>query len=128
MTTPAREDCNTPQDVPSGWTAKTAFRVEDRRERDIGIVVPVGELDLSTAPRVDEHLSSLVDRGTKRLVLDLRKLTFIDSTGLRLVLSWDERARSNGLAFGLIQGGPEIARVFEITQLVERLSFVSPDD
>ena len=73
------------------------FRCDVEPARESVFVRPVGELDLSTVPVVDAQLSELVDAGFRRLVLDLRELRFLDSTGLRLLLSWDAKTRAEGV-------------------------------
>ena len=56
--------------------------------RDAAHVMPVGELDLGAVPMVEARLSELYEAGFRRLVLDLRRVTFLDVAGLRLVLKW----------------------------------------
>jgi anti-anti-sigma factor len=55
-------------------------------------------------------------------------LTFIDSTGLRLVLEWDSVARRDGLRLRLRPGPPAVQRVFEVTGVIERLPFAVAGD
>ena len=62
------------------------FRCEVDPHRESIFVRPVGELDLATAPIVDTQLSELVEAGFRNIVLDLGKLRFLDSTGLRLLV------------------------------------------
>ena len=82
------------------------FRCEVDPHRASVFVRPVGELDLATAPIVDTQLSELVAAGFTSLVLDLRQLRFLDSTGLRLLLSWDARARAEGVEASTSSQGP----------------------
>jgi anti-sigma B factor antagonist len=89
-------------------------------------VVPVGELDLSTGATLDRRLRELHESGSGRLVVDLRRLSFMDSSGLRLLLRWNEAVRADGAELSLIAGPPEIQRVFETTGLLDRLRFVEP--
>ena len=67
------------------------FRCEVEPDRATVRVRPVGELDLETVPLVDAELAELWSVGFTRLVVDLRSVTFLDSTGLRMLLSgpWD---------------------------------------
>ena len=58
-------------------------------------------------------------------MLDLRGLEFMDSSGLRLVVMADMRAREAGRRFALVRGGDTVHRVFEITRMSERLEFVN---
>lgn len=85
-----------------------------------------GELDLSTADEVEEELESAEALGPAVLMLDLSGLSFLDSTGLRLVLAADDRARRDGRRLVLVRGPDPVHRVFRIALLEERLDFVEP--
>ena len=78
-------------------------------------VVAAGELDLSTVPELQAalHRASAADHG--RVVLDLRQLVFIDSSGLRLLLQTAADARHADHAFAIIDGTPVLTRLFEMT-------------
>jgi anti-sigma B factor antagonist len=99
------------------------FQVEVHPEREAVRVVPVGEIDLATVGHVDERIRELRDAGFQNFVLDLRRVTFLDSSGLRLILSWDADARENGITFGLIRGTAAVQRVFEVAGLAAKLPF-----
>jgi anti-anti-sigma factor len=83
-----------------------------------------GELDLSSVGKVEEELERVEKDGPSVLVLDLSQLSFLDSTGLRAVVTADERARSNGRRLVIIRGPDPVQRVFAITRLEERLEMV----
>jgi anti-anti-sigma factor len=59
------------------------------------------------------------------LVLDLGNLEFMDSTGLRIILSADTAARKNGRRLRLVEGPEAVHRVFRLTLMDQRLDFVS---
>ena len=80
-----------------------------------------GELDISSASRVEEQLGTVQGEGPDLLVLDLRELEFMDSTGLRLIVRADEAARANGTRFVIVRGPEPVQRVFEIVGLDSRL-------
>ena len=103
------------------------FRCEVVAERAEARVRPVGELDLATVPLVDAELAELWSVGFTCLVLDLRDVSFLDSTGLRLLFTWHERSAADGVAFRVIRGPREIERVLEVAGVAERLTYVSPD-
>jgi anti-sigma B factor antagonist len=84
----------------------------------------VGELDIASAPQFEEGLEKVEAGAPAVLVLDLRKVEFIDSTGLRAVISADERARSGGRRLVIIRGTTAVERVFSVTQLDQRLEIV----
>lgn len=100
------------------------FRIEVEPSRDVVRVVPVGELDLATTDTLRQEVDRLHEAGFNRLVLDLRQLRFMDSTGLRLVLEIDAGSRNDGWDFSLVRGTEAVQRLFEVTNLTERLDFV----
>ena len=102
------------------------FRCDVESHRETVRVRPVGELDLATVDVVEEQLSDLRAAGFAAMTLDLRGLRFIDSTGLRMILLWDMRARVDGFAFRLIAGPPAIQRLFDLTGTTVQLDFVDP--
>ena len=83
-----------------------------------------GELDLSSVGKVEEELERAEKDGPSILVLDLSQLTFLDSTGLRAVVTADERARTSGRRLVIVRGPDPVQRVFAITRLEERLEMV----
>ena len=97
-------------------------------EGDTASVALTGELDLSTARQVESALAEAEERSPERLELDLRGLTFMDSTGLRVVLAADGRARKGGRRFEVVPGPPQVHRVFRIALLDRRIAFVDPSD
>ncbi len=100
------------------------FRVEVEPSRDVVRVVPVGELDLATIDTLRQEVDRLHEAGFNRLVLDLRRLRFMDSTGLRLVLEIDAGSRNDGRDFSLVRGPQAVHRLFEVTNVTDRLDFV----
>jgi anti-anti-sigma factor len=87
-------------------------------------VALVGELDLSTVAKVQEELRRIEASAPATLVVDLSKLTFLDSTGLRCIVTADERARAEGRRIVIVRGPDPVQRVFAITRLEERLEMV----
>ena len=85
-----------------------------------------GELDLSTAAKVEEELRRAESAEPPVLVMDLAGLTFLDSTGLRLIVTADRRARDQGRRLAVVKGPDTVQRVFSITRLDEHLEMVEP--
>lgn len=86
-------------------------------------LILTGELDHGSAPMLNATLLKRRGLGTNKLSLDLSKLTFIDSTGLRGVLSAKELAESHGYEFLVIPGPRHIQRFFELAGLLDVLPF-----
>jgi anti-anti-sigma factor len=86
-----------------------------------------GELDLSSALTFEEELRRIEQNCTPTLlVLDLRSLKFMDSTGLRLILSAHARAVNRGRKLAIVEGGEAVRRIFRLTGVLDRLNFVDP--
>jgi anti-anti-sigma factor len=86
-------------------------------------LILTGELDHGSAPTVNATLLKRRGHGTNKMALDLSELTFIDSTGLRWVLSAKELAESHGYEFLLIPGPRHVQRFFELAGLLDVLPF-----
>src|SRR5918999_4101437 len=97
-------------------------RTEDRN--GLVHVALMGELDLSTVAKVQDELRRVEADSPATMVVDLSKLTFLDSTGLRCIVTADERAREAGRRIVIVRGPDPVQRVFSITRLEERLEMV----
>jgi anti-anti-sigma factor len=81
-----------------------------------GVVLAVsGELDLATAPDVRERLAAAVDSGAKRIVVDLREVTFMDSVGLAAVVHARSRLSASGRLALVVAPDSYAQLVLEIT-------------
>lgn len=101
----------------------TAFRIDVHPERECVRVAALGEVDLATVSMLQAQLGELRDTGFDAIVLDLREVSFLDSSGVAAIVAEDRLARSNGHSFMLIAGPPAVQRVLDICGLLERLRF-----
>jgi anti-sigma B factor antagonist len=85
------------------------------------VVVAVGELDMGTTP--EELLLGAEAGRPDVLIVDLREISFIDSTGLHLLVRALDRAKSLGRRLVLIEPPSEILRAFEVTGLLQRFEW-----
>jgi anti-sigma B factor antagonist len=106
-------------------TPSPSFACRIHADGDTAIVAPCGELDIDTVPILDGDLAAVRDLGFRKLVVDLRGLTFIDSSGIQLFVRWSMAAARDGRAFRLIPGSDRVQLVFRITGLLETLGFES---
>jgi anti-sigma B factor antagonist len=100
------------------------LEVEVTENGAVTILALTGELDISGIGRVEEELRQVEEKSPGAVVLDLRGLTFMDSSGLRLVLEADMRARREARRFAIVPGPESVHRVFLIALLDKRLEFV----
>lgn len=103
----------------------TELLVRTERTGTVSSIIPSGELDISTAGRIEAELRAVEAEQPETIVLDLRELEFIDSTGLRVIIAADARARVDSRRLVLVEGASHIQRVFRIALLDRRLEFVS---
>ena len=95
----------------------------------VPVVAVRGEVDFGTAPRLRELLVSTAMDGNHRVVVDLRAVDFLDSTGLGVLVGALKRVRSNDGDLYLVCTQPRIRKVFEVTGLTKVFSlFDTVDD
>jgi anti-anti-sigma factor len=82
-----------------------------------------GELDLATVPRVEQAVDATLAKGARTLIVDLSRVGFIDSSGLRLFIVLHQRAKAEGWRLSLIRPSKRAMTVFEISGLEENLPF-----
>jgi anti-anti-sigma factor len=88
------------------------------------IVVLTGELDIVTAPALERAVSAALSASPRELVLDVRELSFVDSTGFRALLAVKERCLKDGVGFAMTRGPEAVQRVFGGSGVLKRLPFV----
>jgi anti-anti-sigma factor len=107
----------------------TQLSIETRTEPGGTLLKLTGELDVATAPHLEREIASAASAHPKAIVLDLRDLDFIDSSGLRALISEHERSEKSGRAFALVQGSKQVDRLMSITCISDHLRIVSaPED
>src|SRR3954462_6685618 len=96
-------------------------------ERESSVIARLGgDFDLAAKERFHAAASALMKKASGgTLVIDLRELTFIDSTGFALLLQLNAESRRDGFALSIVKGVPAIHRAFEITGLHSLLPFVA---
>lgn len=76
-----------------------------------------GEVDVYTAPGLRERLIELIDAGSRRVVVDLGRVDFLDSTGLGVLVGALKRLRATGGTLALVCDKEPILKIFRITAL-----------
>jgi anti-anti-sigma factor len=103
------------------------FTCQVSRENGHAIVSPRGELDTATVGAVDVELKELRRAGVQTIVLDLGGLTFMDSSGLHLIVRWTNEASRDGFAFELEPGPAAVQRIFELAAVSDALPWRKHD-
>ena len=103
------------------------FSTSLERRSGATIVALTGELDIASEAAARADLEAALD-GASLLVADLRELAFLDSTGVRVLLAIDLRAKEAGARFGVVRGGGMVARLLEVTRIDQRFPVVDDPD
>jgi anti-anti-sigma factor len=98
------------------------LRVEVQRDGDVVVLALSGELDLSSSPEFEAELERIDASGPALVIVDLRELEFMDSTGLSVLVKADQRAQEAGNRFGLVNGPAPIRRLLSLTGISERMT------
>ena len=100
------------------------LQVESHEEGDRVRLTLVGELDIATVPRLEYAIETALAPGRRSLVVDLRSLGFLDSSGLRQFIVLADRAREEGFELLLVRPAKPVLAIFQITRAEENLPFV----
>jgi anti-sigma B factor antagonist len=100
-----------------------ALTLRSEREGDVHTISLSGELDLATAADVQHELERVEATDAASIVLDLSKLAFMDSTGVRLLVLAHARARADSNRLTLLRGGRAVQRILQLSGVETLLPF-----
>jgi anti-anti-sigma factor len=101
------------------------FNVRTEQIGDTCVVAPEGELDLSTAHQLGAAIAFAATRAT-RVVLDLRQLTFVDSSGISVIIKLKRHLAVEGITFGVVKGTPVVQRAFALSRVEALMPWTNP--
>lgn len=100
------------------------FNVEVNRD-DHGVVVRVrGELDLATSPVLEATLGRADAAAAERVTIDLRGVSFMDSTGLSVLVKAQRHATESGQQLAVAAGNDQVLRLLTLTGVADRLTLI----
>ena len=99
------------------------FTVEVHRREGVAVVAPSGEIDVATVERLREPLHA-AEQDAQVVVLDLRGVGFMDTSGLQLVFDEQRRSAQSAFEFVVVRGSLQLQRLFDIAGFGERLRLV----
>jgi anti-anti-sigma factor len=108
--------------------AKEHLRLDVRRASDRVVLTLEGELDLASARVLENALGGDEVTQAPLLVLDLDSLSFVDSTGLRMILLAHQAAIGREQQFAITQGSPQVKRLLSITSVADHLRVIASAD
>jgi anti-anti-sigma factor len=99
------------------------FRIHSRELPDATVLVLEGELDVASAAELGREIDA-ANHERSRVVMDLRGLSFMDSTGLRALVAASESVEAAGREFAVVRGPRQVERLLAVTRVAERLTIV----
>ncbi len=108
--------------------ASEQLQIGVRQEGERVIVTLDGELDMANSPLLQTSMQSDELGSAKTVVLDLQGLTFLDSTGLRIILAAREQCWRRGQEFAVTPGSQQVQRLLSVTGVGEHLRTIASAD
>ena len=106
---------------------RTGFHTEVQPEGDSVVLRLHGELDMATSPALDRALTAAFDGAGSSVVVDLARLTFMDSTGIAVLLGARRRADEIGRSLVVRSPRRPVLKAFRLTGVDQILS-IDPDE
>jgi anti-sigma B factor antagonist len=110
-------------DDPSSRATMGSLRIHTQVQGDRHTVSISGELDVASAPMLEDTLAEVCSSGVKELVLDLKGVEFMDSTGLKAILRGKALCEAHHSIYRLTPAQRPVQQVFEATGVRRKLSF-----
>jgi anti-anti-sigma factor len=104
------------------------LEVNIQREGDVAVVLLAGELCLATSAVLEKRLDEVLQADIGELIIDLRELSFLDSTAIRLLLTLEERAAVEGWRFAIVTGSGTPRRTLDLAGMQRHPRRISADD
>lgn len=105
------------------------FSVEVFNHGGSSVIAVYGELDLASSAALDSELARLMKSDAEQLIIDLRGVDFMDSTGLSVLVKAQQRAEEAGQRFAAVRGSQQVERLLTLTGVAERMTLVdSPEE
>ena len=113
--------------MPGSPPTQNEFSVEISGDASATVLTVTGELDLATTPALEAELER-ASAGPELVVLDLRGVTFMDSTGVSLLVKAHRRAQESRRRLAVVKGGAQVQRLLTLTGVAGRLTLIdSPE-
>lgn len=105
--------------------ARDHLQIDVSEEENRIVLALDGELDMASSPRLERVVEELEMEGKPTVVLDLQQLAFIDSTGLRIILSVHKRCHERGQELAVTRGSQQVERLLSVTGMAAHLRSAS---
>jgi anti-anti-sigma factor len=100
------------------------FSVEVHDGQEAIVIGVSGELDLASSPALEQELERAIASSLELVIVDLRKLEFMDSTGLSVIVRAHQKASQSDKRFAVVKGPQQVQRLLSLTGVSDRLTVV----
>jgi anti-sigma B factor antagonist len=108
---------------------QSQFRLEVHQQDRATVIAITGELDLASSPALQKEIDRAQASDATLLIIDLRQLDFMDSTGLSVLVRAHQRADEQGRRLAMVKGPQQVQRLLSLTGVADRLTVVdSPEE
>jgi anti-sigma B factor antagonist len=90
---------------------------QNRRQHDLELVLPIGEIDLCTAPVLARALEDTAREGVPHVLVDLSQVTFLALIGVQTLLAASDEARSAGRRLVVVASSSRVQRVLSLADV-----------
>jgi anti-sigma B factor antagonist len=104
------------------------FEAASERAGSCPVLKVAGEVDIQTSPVLHDHLTRVLDEGHTSVIVDLTDVTFLDSTGLSVLIAGLKRCQGSGGSLRVASPQPNVRRVLEVTGLDDVFDLDPPDE
>ena len=95
-----------------------ALDLQHAEERGVAIVAPIGQVDSKSSPELEKAMVKLLGEKKREIVLDLARLDYIASAGLRIFVMVGKRLQAEGGRLALANVNPSVMKVLEVSGFV----------
>ena len=103
-----------------------SLHIDIAQRNGVTVLSVLGEVDLATAPILDEQMSAVVASDASTIIVDLDRVSFMDSSGLQVLLA-HVFSDQNGSRIQITRGSPQVVRLFTMSGMLEQLPFVASE-
>ena len=104
------------------------LQIEVRRQKDVAVIILKGEVDAYTCARLREAMIEAIEDGGANLVVDMKNVEYIDSSGLGTLVGGLKRVSERQGTIAVVCTNPQIRKVFDITGLVKVFPIYGSED
>lgn len=102
----------------------THLRIGASAVNGVVMITLAGELDLASAPALADAIDGAASHGADLVIVDLRGLDFMDSTGIGVLVKAHQAAAQSAYRFAVVKGSPQVDRILSLTGLDEQLTLL----